>query len=103
MGAAFVGAPIVLGSKRNSEAHPDELPQTTQRLKLAPGDTATSGKLFTKASRSLATWADIFRGDEVGNADTVDLGKIQQLLVTVLLASIYLGTLVHMFQAPGRR
>ena len=58
--------------------------------------------MFTKSSPDLALWADLFRGDEVGNADTVDLGKIQQLLVTLLLAGIYIGALSEMFLTKSR-
>lgn len=100
-GVAFVGSPIVLGSKMNAEAHPDELPSTTRQLNLAPSETGANGKVFTKSAPGLASWADLFRGDEVGNADTVDLGKIQQLLVTLLLAGIYIGNLAEMFSATS--
>ena len=101
-GLDIVGPPVVLGTKMNVEAHPDELRSTTQQLNLAPSQTGANGKIFTKSSTDLASWADLFRNDEVGNADTADLGKIQQMLVTLLVAGIYMGALSNMFLSASR-
>ena len=48
-----------------------------------------------------ASWKDLFLGDEVGNADTPDLGKIQQFFVTALLAGVYLAAIGSMFANDG--
>jgi hypothetical protein len=100
-GASLVGSPVILNTKASSEAHPDELPSTTAQLGLQPSQVNANGKVFAKTSRDDAQWADLFRGDEVGNADTVDLGKVQQFFVTLLLAGIYLGSIAKIFDEDG--
>lgn len=50
-----------------------------------------------------ASWGDIVTGDELGNAAAPDLGKIQQVLITVLLLGIYASyvyILLSSSQAP---
>jgi len=100
-GASFVATPVIHSGKSGVKPHPSELPSTTKQLNLATNQTESDGKMFTKSDPSLALWADLFRGDEVGNADTADLGKIQQFLVTLLLAGVYVGAMSKLFLAGG--
>jgi len=62
--ASFVAAPVVLGSKADHKW------------------------LHTKAPGQHA-WRDIFYGDDTGNADQVDVSKVQQFFFTVLLIISY--------------
>ena len=50
-----------------------------------------NGKVLTKQSPADASWADVVTGDELGNAGTPDLGKIQQALITLVLLGTYAG------------
>ena len=50
-----------------------------------------------------ASWSDLVTGDELGNKDAPDLGKIQQVLITLLLLGLYAGyvyILLSSSQAP---
>lgn len=48
-----------------------------------------AGKVFARSDPKDASWADIFRGDEVGNVASPDLSKIQQFLITMVLLGVY--------------
>jgi hypothetical protein len=68
----FVAAPLVLATK------------------------ADRGDLATKAPYQHA-WRDIFYGDDTGNSDQVDIGKVQQFFFTVVLVVTYavaIGSLI---------
>jgi hypothetical protein len=52
---------------------------------------AANGVLDTNDTAHEASWGDLVTGDETGNAESPDLGKIQQLLITVLLLGCYAG------------
>ncbi|THD57135.1 MAG: hypothetical protein E8A12_13885 [Phenylobacterium sp.] len=68
---------------------------TTAQAKL-PGS-SNNGKLTTRSSAADASWSDLVTGDEVGNAGSPDLGKIQQALITLLLLGCYTGYVYEMF------
>jgi hypothetical protein len=48
-----------------------------------------------------AAWTDVITGDEVGNQATADLGKIQQLLVSLLLIGAYGVMVWYAFAGAG--
>jgi hypothetical protein len=52
------------------------------------------GHVMVRADQTLARWSDIVSGDEVANAGTTDLSKVQQLLITLLLLGTYTGMVV---------
>ena len=86
--------PAILALKAGQEASASETMDGLQRQATASGssdllDVTSRGKLVGNASPQLARWLDIFTGDELANAGTVDLSKVQQALVTVLLLGTY--------------
>jgi hypothetical protein len=100
-GATLAASPVILKTKTTSAADPATLAATQARLNLRPDQSGSDGKVFIKTFRQTASWRDLFLGDEVGNADTADLGKIQQFFITVLLAAIYLAAIGSMFEDDG--
>jgi hypothetical protein len=60
-----------------------------------PGQTEAS--VFARSDPDKASWLDIFRGDDVSNAASPDLSKVQQFLITALLLSYYAIALGEMF------
>lgn len=69
-------------------------------LKTTP---AGASKVFARAIPQQATWADMFRGDETSNADSPDLSKIQNFLISLVVIggyaflfgnALYYGTLL---------
>jgi len=80
--ASFVAAPTVLSLKAG-ETPSDQNVQDAQASASAQGaQLQANGKVHGRADPSQAQWMDLFRGDEVGNADTPDLSKIQQFAIT---------------------
>lgn len=59
--------------------------------KSAPqGDSAQSqGSIDRNDGPHEASWADLYLGEEVANRGTVDVGRLQQLVLTLLLAIVY--------------
>jgi hypothetical protein len=47
------------------------------------------GTIVTMTSPEATGWADLIRGEETGNADKVDLGKIQLLYITAVAVAVY--------------
>src|SRR6202043_3004495 len=55
------------------------------------------GNVIARTHPDEAHLRDIVSGDEVANAGTIDLSKVQQLLITMLLLGTYIGMLLSMF------
>ncbi len=61
-----------------------------------------NGKLLTRPGPEDAAWEDLVTGEELGNAGTPDLAKIQQGLITLILLGAYAGYVFQFFATtPG--
>jgi len=49
----------------------------------------TEGTVVTYSSPEATGWADLIRGEETGNADKVDLGKLQLMYITAVAVVVY--------------
>jgi hypothetical protein len=47
------------------------------------------GVLVARPQGTAPEWADLILGDELGNATTVDIGKVQQILITLVAVVSY--------------
>jgi hypothetical protein len=83
---SLVAAPGLLSLKAQETPAEGQDVQATARLKT---EIQANGKVATKSAPEHASLADLVTGDEVGNAGTPDLGKIQQALITLLLLGCY--------------
>ncbi len=52
------------------------------------------GLLMNRTNRNKAAWIDMVTGDEAANAGLIDVSKVQQLLITLLLLCIYIGAII---------
>lgn len=84
---SLVATPALLSVKAAQD--PSQVATAQAALKANPPTGAPNGKVATNAAAADASWADLVTGDEVGNASSPDLGKIQQLLISVLLLGCY--------------
>jgi hypothetical protein len=84
---SLVATPALLSLKSDETPTDAAMTQAAQKLNL-PSVEAT-GKVLNKASPAAASWGDLVTGDEVGNAGSPDLGKIQQVLITLVLLGSY--------------
>lgn len=64
---------------------------------MSPANVGADGHVLVKADQMDARWSDIVRGDDVGNADTMDFSKVQQLYFTLLTVLIFLLALAKSF------
>lgn len=99
--AAAFGAPALLGNKRPKLADPEERRRTAEALmeqgNAAPLEEDPSIVLRNPSIRD-ARWSELLKGDESGNAATVDLGKLQMFLFTFILVCGYGAALYAMFR-----
>jgi len=85
---SLVAAPALLSLKAKETPAAEAEPDAQKKM----GDSVTisgTGKVLNKESPHEASWGDLMTGDELGNAGSPDLGKIQQGLITLLLLGCY--------------
>jgi len=97
MGISLVSAaaaPALLSLKSDSTATSAQLMSAEGRLgePLVP-----VGKVIGRPAGAPASLADLVRGDELANAGAIDLSKVQQLLITLLLITVYASMVGQFF------
>lgn len=118
---SLVGSPLIAATKKSKTADPKTAAATAQEMvklnnvpdsvkssgthaEAAPGKASAEkvtsaiehnaeGILYKNPSVSDATFADMFEGNEVGNAAHVDLSKVQMFFFTVVIAVAYVVAL----------
>ena len=92
--AAFTttAAPSILALKA---AQPAETGQIAAARRRGAADFVHTGQAVGRSSTAGASWIDVVTGDELANAGTVDLSKVQHLLVTLLLLGTYIGLVMR--------
>src|SRR5262249_8427644 len=80
---SVVATPVILGLKQQQTGSEDVADATAD--KLGDENPTPSGLVYGRADPKDADWLDIFRGEEISNAASADLGKIQQFLITVII------------------
>jgi hypothetical protein len=116
VGSAAV-APAIQGIKRDqtpATAAAAAMPTAARNVVAAPaagapaptaatGGTApvSMGVLVCNWTPQGATWIDLFRGEELGNFETVDIGKLQMFLITIILMLGYGATILALFAKGG--
>jgi hypothetical protein len=99
--ASLAATPFILNLKSGGPTVELLRDQTTGSLSAGPDQIVAKGRVFGRAGAAGASWADMFRGDEISNAASPDLGKIQQFIVSVGLVTLYGGMLWARF-SDGR-
>ena len=104
--ASLVGSPLILKGKKEKETNKKEAAKTAVRLGLLAEDAdeekrkevtekRSSGQLDRNEKPEDARLYDLVRGEEVGNADVLDLTRLQNFFFTLILIGSYavcLGT-----------
>lgn len=104
MGISFTSlaaAPAILNFKENNKTSEQAAQHVSEALNKPSEDIIPSGKIFYFSTADLASWLDIFRGEENANAGSADLGKIQQFIITFILLAVYSVLLWQQF-APAK-
>jgi hypothetical protein len=92
-GFSFAATPAILALKATQTPADVQADIAAQRISDNTGistDRITNvGNVMARTDGDAAHISDIVSGDEVANAGTIDLSKVQQLLITLLLLSTY--------------
>lgn len=107
--AAFTttATPAILALKSSQpKASATEMAATQKRMEDTTGgsasDATAQGRLVVRGDKDKAHWTDVLTGDEVSNAGTVDVSKVQQLLITVLLLGSYIFMMFDMLMHSAK-
>ena len=101
---SLVGSSLIKTSKKNQPRNLDEERETAERFRAQGRDPSTllaTGREVLNQSPAQASWADLFRGDESGNAATASLGKFQMFYFTLIAVVSYGYLLARMFGAAA--
>lgn len=119
--ASSVATPLINYNKSQRQADPAAMAQAVNALQaqvqslaktdakaasaVATGGTdrmvENKGELVFKTNPAYAQWSDMFRSSDAGNADVLDLGKVQMFFFTLVLGLAYtaaLGQLLRLGQ-----
>jgi hypothetical protein len=117
---SLVGTPLILSGKRTTAPPTAHIPQDAtspmlgnpqplrswkDQLQAQGVDTSSlgvQGSVVLRDDAAGATWAELFRGDEVANIASLDLSKIQMFLFMIVLAITYAIALGSKFIAVDR-
>lgn len=106
-----VGTPLIRSLKRDNTPDKDQAERTIGKLGVDrtmttgvqvfgfdaggnAGPAVTSeGTIVTFADPNRTGWVDLVRGEETGNADKVDLGKLQLLYISSVAVFVYCASL----------
>lgn len=91
--ASLVGTPLLNGNKtRKQPAQPDaQVKKTAEALGETAHEVAGNreGVLYGNANIADARFSDLFEGEELANAQLLDVGKLQMFVFTIIVATIY--------------
>jgi hypothetical protein len=102
---SWLGSPLILNNKKGQESSEADLKKTKQGMEAqgAPqakiDQVAAQGRLLINTDYNQAAFSDLFRGEETGNAATLDLGKVQLFYFTVIVLFVYATGLFKMFNS----
>jgi hypothetical protein len=93
--ASGAAAPAILSLKSQSSG-PSQ--PALNAAEVRTGDNLQAvGRVIVRPVDAAPLIKDVFQGDEVSTAGTVDIGKLQQFIVTLLLVGVYFTMLLMMF------
>lgn len=87
-------APAILSMKSHASVSQRSLDAATSRV---GGTVAAAGSLVVRPDGCPPLLRDLFQSDDVSAAGTVDVSKVQQFVITLILITTYLVMLLHMF------
>ena len=99
---ALVGSPLVRATKMTDNRQPNQDEFARTKLALGGGDKVNHrGLIVFNTSADDASWLDLFRGEETGNAAILDLGKIQMFYFTAIVLGAYAALIWGQFTTTG--
>jgi hypothetical protein len=103
--ASTVLASAVKNTKEGKDATPEATDRAAAQLHQDTVDVRMNqrGLLYGNNGPSDAAVADMFEGDELGNAMNIDLGKVQMFLFTIVAITAYAGELFQLMGGSNAR
>jgi hypothetical protein len=96
--ASAVGTSIVHANKAGKPTPVNAVSDAQTSLNDNAGNfTAAQGVMYKNKDLSDANVGDLFQGDELADAHTTDLSKVQMFFFTIVSAVVFLGTADAMF------
>lgn len=105
---SLVASPLILADKKKQTTNTDERKRTLASTDMRFADAQavpdaevaerSSGQLARNASPAEASFADLLRGEQVGNCDVVDVARLQNLFFTLILVVVYALALLESFE-----
>jgi hypothetical protein len=86
-----VASSVVSSTKEDKTPDPQEVTAAAANTGTPMQHMGHRGTLFGYKDKSKASLSDIFDGDELADAHTLDLGKVQMFFFTVVGAVLFLG------------
>ncbi len=90
---SLVATPALLSAKTADTPSPELAGEAADKLGIPRHTVRSAGKVFGRTDAGAAQWLDMLRGEEVSNASTPDLGKVQQFLVSLFLVCVYAASI----------
>ncbi len=101
--ASLVGSPLIKSTKTNKKADTTERNRTVKALNgtinaksgsiQASSNVNVKGQIIINKRVDMASVSDLFKGEETGNATTVDLAKVQMFFFTMIIMIVYVSLL----------
>jgi hypothetical protein len=99
--ASAVASPVILNTKREKKPDPAELARNLRSVKRSEQkkdeDINATSMILENTQFEAARWSELLKGDESGNAASVDIGKLQMLFFTFILILSYGATIASLF------
>lgn len=106
-GFSTAAAPAILtlkSTQRATTAARDAAGEREAKLSdIPPDEVGFVGRMQVLEGPGSARLINMLSGDEVGNSGTIDLSKVQQMLITGLLLAIYAGLVLVEMNAATQR
>ena len=108
---SLIGSPLILntkiaqGGETNSSqaAHRKKVLDSVAKQGKDPDTVSIDTPIVGWKWPEDATWADLFQGEEIGNATHLDLGKVQMFYFTLILVLTYSVMLGAMFSQSAQQ
>lgn len=99
---SLVGSPLIKNKQRNEPldggaAQPERLARIAVANRVVLNGQEIQGTLVANKERKDASGIDLIQGEAVGAQDMLDMGKIQMLFFTIIVALAYAAALHEMF------
>jgi hypothetical protein len=97
---SLVGSPLIKSTKYSKETREDDINTALEHLKrkgLKEEKIEFKGHIIAHKEPEMASFSNLFEGEEAGNAARIDLAKVQMFYFTIILVLSYAVALGKMF------